>query len=108
MRARSAAWGPLRGSTATEAQLSAVSSSPHIAISWKSKNADQGMHYSFGPGDFSGIHGLLVSEFFLTILNDYVLNSFIWRGMYPAESIFQQDNSRVHTANVVQQSLAEQ
>ena len=62
----------------------------------------------YGPGDLSRIHGTLNSEFFLTFLNDYVLNSFTWNGMDPAESIFQQDHSRVHTANVVQQWLAEQ
>lgn len=47
-------------------------------------------------------------EFFFTLLNDYVLTSFTWYDMDPAELVFQQNNSRVHTANVVQQWLAKQ
>ena len=62
----------------------------------------------YGKGDLCRIHGTLDSPFFLTILNDYVLTSFDWFGMDPAESIFQQDNSRVHTANIIQQWLAQQ
>lgn len=62
----------------------------------------------FGAGDLCRIHGTLNSEFLLTVLNDYVLPTFDWFEMNRAESIFQQDNSRVHTANIIQQWLAEQ
>ncbi|OAQ28170.1 hypothetical protein K457DRAFT_53262, partial [Linnemannia elongata AG-77] len=50
----------------------------------------------FGAGDLCRIHGTLNSEFLLTVLNDYVLPTFDWFEMNRAESIFQQDNSRVH------------
>lgn len=62
----------------------------------------------FGPGDLCRIKGTMNSELYLTILDDYIIRSFEWYGMDPAESIFQQDNSRVHTANVVQEWFAEQ
>jgi transposase len=62
----------------------------------------------FGPGDLSRIKGTLNSELYLEALNDYVLGSFAWYGMDSATSIFQQDNSRVHTANVVKQWFAAQ
>ncbi len=62
----------------------------------------------FGAGDLCSINGTLDSEFYLTILNDYVFNSFVWYGMDPAESFFQQDNSRVHTSNLMQQWFDEQ
>jgi len=55
----------------------------------------------FGPGDLCQINGTLNSEFYLEVLHDYVRPSFVWYGMHPAKSIFQQDNSRVHTAKAV-------
>jgi hypothetical protein len=62
----------------------------------------------FGPGDLSRINGTLNSDFYLDILQDYVLGSFAWYRMDPATSIFQQDNSRVHTATSIQEWLSEQ
>lgn len=62
----------------------------------------------FGPGDLSRITGTLNAELYLEALNEYVLATFAWYGMDPTVSIFQQDNSRVHTANLMQEWFAEQ
>ena len=62
----------------------------------------------YGVGDLCRIKGTLDSEFYITILRDYVLKSFKWCGMDPVESMFQQDNSRVHTAHAVQRWFAKQ
>jgi len=57
----------------------------------------------FGPGDLSRITGTLNSDLYLDALQEYVLSSFDWYNMNPATSSFQQDNSRVHTANIVKE-----
>lgn len=61
-----------------------------------------------GPGDLSRIIGNLDSEFYLEVLDDYVLKSFSWYSMDPANSLFQQDNSRVHTSNLIRKWLDNQ
>jgi hypothetical protein len=62
----------------------------------------------FGPGDLSRIHGTLNSDLYLDVLKDYVCSSFAWYAMDPATSIFQQDNSRVHTAASIREWFAKQ
>ena len=62
----------------------------------------------FGPGDLCRITGSLNSELYLEALQDYVLSTFTWYGMKPATSMFQHDNSPVHTATSVQDWLEEQ
>ena len=62
----------------------------------------------FGPGDLSRIHGTLNSDLYLDVLKDYVCSSFAWYAMDPARSIFQQDNSRVHTAASIREWFAKQ
>jgi transposase len=61
-----------------------------------------------GKGDLCRFHGTLDSDLYLKCLKDYILGSFVWFGMDPATSIFQQDNSRVHTANIVQEWFVQQ
>lgn len=60
------------------------------------------------PGDLSWIKGGMNAEMYLEVLQDYVVQSFEWGGMNPVESIFQQDNSRVHMANIVKRWFSEQ
>lgn len=62
----------------------------------------------FGPGNLGRINGVLNSEYHLTVLDGYVINSLEWYGMDPAKSIVQQDKSRVYTANTVQQWFGDQ
>ena len=60
------------------------------------------------PGDLSRIHETLNSNLYLECLNDYVLASFEFYDMDPSNCIFQHDNSRVHTARIIQGWLEQQ
>jgi hypothetical protein len=61
----------------------------------------------FGKGDLSRINGTLNSGLYLDVLKDYVLSSLAWWGMDPANSVFQQDDSSVHTCRTMKKWLDE-
>lgn len=60
----------------------------------------------YGVGDACWIPGILNAQGYVDVLNSYVLASRNWYRMDRARFIFQQDNARVHTADVVKDFFA--
>lgn len=74
MRARSVAWSHLQEAL-SRGHAYAIPSSSSTATRWRGKDDDLGYFTFFGSEDLCRIHGTLDSEFFLAVLNAYVLDS---------------------------------
>jgi transposase len=56
-----------------------------------------------GLGDACRLQQGLDSQLYVKVLQDYLIASRNYRGLNPAKFIFQQDNAKVHTANIVKE-----
>jgi hypothetical protein len=58
-----------------------------------------------GVGDLCWVEGTMDAEYYLQVLDDYVIAGRDWYGMDPAKFVFQQDNASIHTASMVNDYL---